>query len=61
MSLTEFGIFNDEGLVEGEFYSEDDAREAIAAHYSEDEWAKVEEVCPEHREQPALGCEECDR
>ncbi len=57
--MIEYGIFNDEGLVEGQFYSEGEALEARVTRHSDDLWAEVHEVCPDHEEQPRDGCEEC--
>ena len=59
--MTEFGIFNDEGLVEGQFYTEADAVAAAAERYADDEWIEVRQICPDHAEQPAYGCEECEQ
>lgn len=56
--MTEYGIFNDEGFIEGDFYSREAAEAAVAARYSDDD-CSVHEVCPEHRDQPRDGCEEC--
>lgn len=58
--MTEYGIFNDEGLVEGDFYTPEEAREAIRERYETDDDLIVLEVCPEHREQPRHACDECD-
>lgn len=55
---TEFGIFNDEGCIEGEFYSREDADRAMADRYAEDD-AHVAEVCPDHRDQERDHCEHC--
>jgi hypothetical protein len=57
---TEFGLFNDEGLVENGFYSPEAAREALDTRYSGDDELEIEEICPDHPEQPRCGCEECD-
>lgn len=57
--MTEYGIFNDEGLLEGQFYDRATADAALADMYSEDD-AHVAECCPDHREQERATCEECD-
>jgi hypothetical protein len=57
--MSEFGIFNDEGLLEGDFYEYDKAVTKMAA-YSEETDVHVSEVCPEHREQERKNCEECN-
>jgi len=59
--LHEFGIFSNEGLIEGQFYSRDEAVEALSERYDEEgDGLKVLEICPEHEGQPKHGCEECD-
>jgi hypothetical protein len=57
---TEYGLFSDEGLVESGFYSAEEAREAARERYSEEDGLEIEEVCPDHPEQPHYGCEDCD-
>lgn len=58
--MVEYGLFNDEGMVEGGFRSLEEAREAIWDRYDEDDELSVLEVCPDHEEQPKYGCEECE-
>jgi len=55
----EYGLFSDEGLVEGGFFSPEEANLALE-RYSAEDGLEVEEVCPEHPEQPRRWCEECD-
>ena len=55
---TAYGIFNDEGMIDGPFYTKDEA-DTWAADYDEDEGAVVYELCPDHEEQPAHACELC--
>ena len=55
---TEFGIFNDEGCIEADFFSREGAEQAMADRYSEDD-AHVAEVCPDHRDQERDHCEHC--
>jgi len=56
----EWGLFNDEGLVLGDFWSKEEAeQELILGNYSDDDELKVLEICPWHREQPKEDCEEC--
>jgi hypothetical protein len=57
---TEYGLFSDEGIVEGGFYSVAEAQAAIAERYDADDGLEVEEVCPEHPDHPRCGCEKCD-
>lgn len=58
--MREYGIFNDEGLIESDFYSREAAQKALAAKYAEDRWAEVCEVCPDHGDYRRGSCEECD-
>jgi hypothetical protein len=58
--VIEFGVFNDEGLLEGQFYSRKAAEEALADLYAEDDEAEVAIVCPDHEEQRREHCEECN-
>ncbi len=57
----EYGLFNDEGLVEGQFYSQEEAIKARDERYTDDDDLEVLEICPDHPEYARLGCEECDR
>jgi len=54
-----FGLFSDEGLVEGDFMTEQDAYDAIADRYDEEDELEVLEVCHDHEDQPSHCCEEC--
>jgi hypothetical protein len=58
--MPEYGVFNDEGCLDSGYTTLDKA-EASAVDFREqgDEYAKASEICPEHEEQPAEGCEEC--
>lgn len=56
----EFGIFTDEGFMEGDFYSVAEAEAGIEARYDEGDGCYVAEVCPEHRDQEKGHCETCD-
>lgn len=57
--MTEFGIFSDEGLLEGQFWSREVAEETLRTTYPEDD-AHVAECCREHPEQERETCEECN-
>lgn len=59
--MTEYGIFNDEGCVEAQFYSREEAEAAIADRYTDetDDDLEIHEVCPDHEEQRRDVCEEC--
>jgi len=54
-----YGIFSDEGLIEGEFSSREEAEAARLARYAEDE-AHVRETCFDHPENDRASCEECN-
>lgn len=55
--MIEYGLFNDEGCVEAQFYSKEKAQEALAAYDPED-GLHVAEVCPEHEGEERDSCEE---
>lgn len=57
--MTEYGIFNDEGLVEGGFFERSEAEKRLSA-YSPDDGCEVHEICLDHEGQPRHGCAECD-
>lgn len=57
--MPEYGLFNDEGLVEDGFYTLEDAEKALK-DYDTDDDLRVFEVCPEHEEEPKLFCEKCN-
>ncbi|QIG58814.1 hypothetical protein SEA_DATBOI_150 [Gordonia phage DatBoi] len=62
MASTEYGIFNDEGMLEGGFWSEEEAWGNNAVRYADDPNAYVAEVCPICRDEELTleGCEVCD-
>lgn len=55
-----WGIFNDEGQVEGDFASAEAAAAAIAARYLDDDGLHVAPCCHDHPEHAATACEVCD-
>lgn len=57
----EWGIFNDEGLVEGGFCAEGAAKTAAATRYDPDDDVHVAEICHDHPEHERASCERCDR
>lgn len=57
--MDEFGIFTDEGLVEGGFYSEAEA-DAYADTWYRHEDVFIDRICPDHPEQSKNTCEECN-
>lgn len=57
--MTEYGLFNDEGCVGRQLYSEADAEAAITDRYSPEDELTVKALCPVHEEQAADYCEEC--
>lgn len=58
--MTEFGIFSDEGLLEGGFCSNEEADRAIASRYSEEDGVHAGEICGDHPEHEVSTCEECN-
>lgn len=56
---TEYGIFSDEGFLEGDFYTKEAAEKCAADRYSEDD-VHVAECCEQHREEEKEGCEKCE-
>lgn len=58
--MDEYGLFNDEGCVERQFYSLGEAYAALHEYYSTEDDLTVRLLCPGHEEQPADGCEECE-
>ena len=60
MSAIEYGIFNDEGCIESQLWTEGEAQIALAHWYTEGErHLSIHRICPDHDEQPADFCEEC--
>jgi hypothetical protein len=57
---TEYGIFNNEGKIEGDFYSFESAVKAMAERYPEGDEVYVAECCPDHPEHERASCEECN-
>jgi hypothetical protein len=55
-----FGLFNDEGLVEGEFETHEEATNALN-RYSEEDDLHVSEICPDHPGQERDNCELCNK
>lgn len=57
----EYGLFNDEGLVERGHYSKAAAQAAIDDDYDPEDELTVQELCPEHEdeEQARDTCEWC--
>lgn len=56
---TEYGIFNDEGCVESGFFSVEEAQKVARTDYHGAD-VEVHAVCPDHPEERATNCEECD-
>jgi hypothetical protein len=56
----EYGIFNDEGCVEGGFASEAEAKAAIEDRYSDEDDLHVAEACHNHPEHEKESCEDCE-
>lgn len=57
---TEYGIFNDEGVIARDFYSEEEARAFAAKEFAEEEGLQISALCHEHPEHAAETCEECN-
>jgi hypothetical protein len=56
----EYGIFNDEGCIERQFWTEEEAGLALADLYASGESGlTIHVLCPDHEEQPRDYCEEC--
>lgn len=60
MTSIEFGLFNDEGLVEQDFWSKEGAEAAIKERYEPDDELRVAEVCPMCRGGEAGACRQTD-
>lgn len=58
--MREWGIFNDEGMLEGGFVSQVEAQLVLERDYAEDD-AHVAEECRDHAEHEAETCEPCIR
>ncbi len=64
--MIEFGLWteNDGGLVETQLWGQEAAEARMAELVAEDpenaDDLSIVAVCPEHGEQPAEACEECD-
>ena len=58
--MIEYGIFTDEGMIDGPFYSEHEAGQILITYLNSGEMAVVKEICPEHQEQEKNTCEECN-
>jgi hypothetical protein len=60
--MMEYGVFSDEGMIEGGFFFMEPAL-ARAASMNKDEDESVyyaSEICPDHEEQPRHNCETCN-
>lgn len=58
--MSEFGIFNEEGLLEGDFYSTAEAERAIEERYADEDGAYAAMICRDHPEHEAMNCELCN-
>jgi hypothetical protein len=54
-----FGLFNDEGMVEGDFVTKAAAEAAIVDRYDPEDELEACECCGDHPEQRADYCEAC--
>lgn len=60
--MTEYGLFTDEGCLEAQMYSAEEAEARRQEYIAEGEHlddVTVQEMCPDHEGQPRGGCEEC--
>lgn len=57
--MTHYGLFNDEGLVEGDFASLGEAEAALKSRYTADDDLHVAAQCHEHPEEEADFCASC--
>lgn len=55
----EYGIFADEGLLEGGFYSEIEAQDAVRERYTADDDVTVLECCRDHPDEARAFCARC--
>ena len=55
-----FGLFNDEGLVEGDFLTVEDAARALRTRYSSEDELRIVAQCEEHPDQERPTCELCN-
>jgi hypothetical protein len=58
--VTEYGVFNDEGLVVGQFYDVDDAICWALMHDGAANGFAIHEICPDHEDQARETCEACN-
>lgn len=56
----QFGIFNDEGLVDGGFHTAAHAAEFITENYTAEDELEVLEQCSGHPDHAAISCEMCN-
>lgn len=57
---TEFGVFSDEGKIDGGFYSFEEAQNALESLYAEEDDVHVGECCHDHPEHEKDTCELCN-
>ena len=60
MNMEEYGIFNDEGLIEGLMFSDDEANMTLKQNYSADDNCHVAIICPDHPNHEKEHCETCN-
>ena len=60
MKTSEWGIFNDEGLIEGGFYTREEAVSSANTTYGPEDEVAIYEICPEpSHDEPRHCCEQC--
>ena len=57
--MDEYAIFNDEGLLESDFASQEEATHTLQ-DYDPEDGAYVAKVCTDHPEHEAATCELCN-
>ena len=60
MATREFGLFNDEGLVESGFYSLESAQKDLVERYTPEDELWVGEICPQCGEGEKSYCPKCN-
>ena len=58
--MSVYGLFDDEGQIEGDFTTRDEAETARRTRYDADDDLRIEECCHDHPEEPRAACCLCD-
>lgn len=59
--MIEYGIFEDGACIEAGFFEREEAEKRVRFYSAEpaEDGYTVEEICPDHEDQPRHGCEDC--